>query len=271
MYWKWRSAMASCCRGKYRRSVARSLWFVCCTACVSSLLVVFLSVQCLEDHREGESIAEEMTRGSSSGRPPRRVGSREARLDLDGVLKENRLLRRIVRQLRVALGPAKAAATADDNAHRSRMLRGEADDGVRLWQERSLKFVAHAERKSPRNSVAASRDLALNCEDVARIRIGREIGRGYTKVTQHGIYKGSEVAVKSAGLDSTDVQRCVRDGRAKMAEDCLLFSRYKIMKELLLYQQLHHPNIVKVSNIVYIYDILVYLCRNIYLILLRQC
>ena len=106
---------------------------------------------------------------------------------------------------------------------------------------------------------------------MARIRIGREIGRGYTKVTQHGIYKGSEVAVKSAGLDSTDVQRCVRDGRAKMAEDCLLFSRYKIMKELLLYQQLHHPNIVKVSNIVYIYDILVYLCRNIYLILLRQC
>ena len=76
MYWKWRSAMASCCRGKYRRSVARSLLFVCCTACVSSLLVVFLSVQCLEDHREGESIAEEMTRGSSSGRPPRRVISR---------------------------------------------------------------------------------------------------------------------------------------------------------------------------------------------------
>lgn len=119
----------------------------------------------------------------------------------------------------------------------------------RFWKERSLKYITDefARKESARASVLRSQKLG--CREISQIEIKEELGRGYTKLTQRGVYNGREVAVKSVGLDSTDLHNCVKEQRAKLASDCLLFSRYKIMKELLLYQQLSHPNIVEVSNL----------------------
>lgn len=126
---------------------------------------------------------------------------------------------------------------------------------LRSWRERSLKFITgDSVRKErigktvpTRENTVAPRSTVLNCKEISKTRITEELGRGYTKLTQRGVYNGRQVAVKSVGLDSTDLHNCLKEKRAKLAADCLLFSRYKVMKELLLYQQLSHPNVVKVS------------------------
>ncbi|XP_028407704.1 extracellular tyrosine-protein kinase PKDCC-like [Dendronephthya gigantea] len=127
------------------------------------------------------------------------------------------------------------------------------------WQERSLKFIIG---ESPRfgqenlrqdtneisrvqETLGSYRDNGLGCQEISQIIVKEELGRGYTKLTQRGVYNGLDVAVKSVGLDSTDINTCVQEKRAKLRSDCLLFSRYKVMKELLLYQQLSHPNVIK--------------------------
>jgi hypothetical protein len=133
---------------------------------------------------------------------------------------------------------------------------------VRSWQERSLKYITGESPRSgqkdyerdiypSQETAALFRDTALSCREISQIEIKEELGRGYTKLTQRGVYNGRDVAVKSVGLDSTDLRNCVSEKRAKLAADCLLFSRYKVMKELLLYQQLNHPNVVKVSCSIY--------------------
>ena len=120
---------------------------------------------------------------------------------------------------------------------------------ARSWQERSLKYITgESPRKIFAQETAPSiHDAALSCKEISQIEIKEELGRGFTKLTERGVYNGRDVAVKSVALDSTDLHNCVKEKRAKVVADCLLFSRYKIMKELLLYQQLNHPNVVKVG------------------------
>ena len=132
------------------------------------------------------------------------------------------------------------------------------------WQERSLKFVIgkspRFEQENPKRdmneisrvqeTLGSHRDNGLGCKQISQIIVKDELGRGYTKLTQRGVYNGFDVAVKSVALDSTDINNCVREKRAKLRSDCLLFSRYKVVKELLLYQQLNHPNIIKVSYVI---------------------
>ena len=138
-------------------------------------------------------------------------------------------------------------------------LKGPPDRSAvlsRSWQERSLKYInSDSDRKDVMKDSLTLQDTQaflsgrlLSCSEISQIEIKEEIGRGYTKLTQHGVYNGHDVAVKSVGLDSTDYHNCIKDKRTKIASDCLLFSRYKVMKELLLYQQLNHPNIIKVSK-----------------------
>ncbi|XP_046845027.1 extracellular tyrosine-protein kinase PKDCC-like isoform X2 [Xenia sp. Carnegie-2017] len=104
-------------------------------------------------------------------------------------------------------------------------------NGVRAWQERGLSDEGLPD--------------TLGCQEISQIIIQEELGRGYTKRTQRGLYHNREVAVKSVALDSTDVHNCMKKKRTKLVSDCLLLSRYKVMKELLLYQQLKHSNVIK--------------------------
>lgn len=228
MYSRWRCGC--------RRLAVRLLWLICCTACASSLFVVFMSIQYLEDHREGSTGNTENTGSSLS------FLEQNARRGLEDILKENQDLKRTVKRLAQFSHTGRAGNVIPGGLH-------APQDRISSWQERSLKYIA-GEVQWPRSDVLSSiaDDTVLNCRDVARIHIVKEMGRGYTKITQLGVYEGVEVAVKSAGLDSNDVQRCVKEKRSKLPKDCLMFSRYKIMKELLLYQQLRHPNVAKVRK-----------------------
>lgn len=88
----------------------------------------------------------------------------------------------------------------------------------------------------------------LGCSDIKAIKVVRNIGRGYTKTVQKGLYRDIEVAIKSVRLDNEDVKRCVLHPTAnRTVEECFIFAKYKLAKEIVMLQQLRHANIVKVS------------------------
>ena len=279
-----RIAMFSRTWRRYRVLGDRLLWIGCLLACVVCFAFVFLSSYYLEDHREILACREE-NKGAQEGY--RTLIKPYATGDLDRqdpgiiqeVLAENFELKRTVNRL-ASFGPHRFAARSSDpnwlqerrrkymqdiraeNLELKRtikeLVRLSPAEHLRSWQERSLKFITgEAARKekalfptSMQNNehTGAFPETLLNCKEISKIQIKEELGRGYTKLTQRGVYNGREVAVKSVGVDSTDLHNCLKEKRAKLAADCLLFSRYKVMKELLLYQQLNHPNVVKVSR-----------------------
>lgn len=90
----------------------------------------------------------------------------------------------------------------------------------------------------------------LDCIDIKAIKIVENIGRGYTKTVQKGEHKGVEVALKSVHLDNEDIRSCVSNPAApRSIEECFIFAKYKLAKEIIMLQQLQHANIVKVSEI----------------------
>ncbi|XP_066295790.1 extracellular tyrosine-protein kinase PKDCC-like [Branchiostoma lanceolatum] len=85
----------------------------------------------------------------------------------------------------------------------------------------------------------------LSCKDIDEISIIKPLGRGYTKVVELGSYRGVEVAVKRVKSFVKDVTACKARIEWKRHHECYLFANYKIMKEILLQNQLQHPNIIK--------------------------
>ena len=92
----------------------------------------------------------------------------------------------------------------------------------------------------------------LGCKDIKAIKIVQNIGRGYTKTVQKGLYRDTEVAVKSVRLDNEDIKRCVLNSAVnRSVEECFIFAKYKLAKEIIMLQQLQHANIVRVSTTYY--------------------
>ena len=249
-------------------------------------MCVFLSLYYLEDHSDSLSCRgrenkddTESYKALLESNPPSRLDGEDPG-SIEDMLGENHELKKTMNRL-ANIGPR---GLPDRSGHldslKERMLKYMQDVNaenvqlkrtiqelanslnempgkppVGIWQERSLKYLTAeslgkvlGKSTYPARETAAIRDTTvLSCKEISQIEIKEELGRGYTKLTERGVYNGCDVAVKSVGLDSTDLHNCVKEKRAKVVADCLLFSRYKIMKELLLYQQLHHPNIVKVG------------------------
>jgi len=88
----------------------------------------------------------------------------------------------------------------------------------------------------------------LGCSEIKAIKVLRNVGRGYTKTVQKGLYRDDEVALKSVRLENEDIKRCVSHPTGKRTvEECFIFAKYKLAKEIIMLQQLRHANIVKVS------------------------
>lgn len=86
----------------------------------------------------------------------------------------------------------------------------------------------------------------LGCKEIKAIQAFGNIGRGYTKTVQKGLYKGIEVALKSAQIDSEDIKQCLKNPMVNLSvEECFIFAKYKVAKEIIMLQQLQHANIVK--------------------------
>lgn len=90
----------------------------------------------------------------------------------------------------------------------------------------------------------------LGCSDIQTITVIGNIGRGYTKTVHKGIYKGTEIALKSIQIDNEDIKRCVKNPMMNRSiDECFIFAKYKLAKEIIMLQQLQHANIVKVSKL----------------------
>ncbi|XP_076453501.1 extracellular tyrosine-protein kinase PKDCC-like [Babylonia areolata] len=92
---------------------------------------------------------------------------------------------------------------------------------------------------------------AFNCTNIAHIKLRKKIGHGVSKQTFLGEFQGRSVAVKMVTRHIHDVKTCLEhvrgnDTRAAGARSkCYTSSTLKLMKEILLAEQLSHPNIAQ--------------------------
>lgn len=114
----------------------------------------------------------------------------------------------------------------------------------RIWKEHPPNYNRTQEAKQ------SAFGQYLSCSDIKAIQILGNIGRGYTKTVQKGLYKETEVALKSVQLDNEDIRQCVKNTMTNSSVDkCFIFAKYKLAKETIMLQQLQHANIVKVRHL----------------------
>ena len=93
----------------------------------------------------------------------------------------------------------------------------------------------------------------FNCSNIPSIVVRHKIGHGVTKQVNKGIYRGDQqVAVKMVTRNQYDVITCLKklnrdDGMVSPHEKskCFIFPNMKLMKEILLLDQLNHSNLLK--------------------------
>lgn len=90
-----------------------------------------------------------------------------------------------------------------------------------------------------------------NCSNIHHITMKRKLGHGVSKQVYLGEHEGQKVAIKMVTRNALDVTSCVkkkeREGTYKPEEksQCYSFPNMKLMKEILLLEQLKHPNLIK--------------------------
>ncbi|XP_070574033.1 extracellular tyrosine-protein kinase PKDCC-like [Ptychodera flava] len=106
--------------------------------------------------------------------------------------------------------------------------------------------VHHQKQPNSTNSqpLQSGKEL-FGCSIIDRIAISRKLGTGTSKEVHLGEYKGQMVAIKRVTPNVEDVKACLRRKKFWKESDCYLYANYKIVKEILLSQQLHHQNILK--------------------------
>ena len=98
---------------------------------------------------------------------------------------------------------------------------------------------------------AQNRNLMFNCTNIHMIQLKSKIGHGVTKQTFEGDYHGLPVAVKMVTRHQSDVKTCINainisdPKSAEQRSRCFAFPTMKLMKEILLLEQLDHPGFVK--------------------------
>ncbi|ESO98861.1 hypothetical protein LOTGIDRAFT_158812 [Lottia gigantea] len=91
----------------------------------------------------------------------------------------------------------------------------------------------------------------FNCSNIHDIKIKKKIGHGVSKQTFLGDYQGQHVAVKMVTRHLRDVRECFEDLKKRKADTpqmkskCFAIPTMKLMKEILLLEQINHPNLVQ--------------------------
>ena len=91
----------------------------------------------------------------------------------------------------------------------------------------------------------------INCTNVHMIKLKSKIGHGVSKQTFEGDFQGLPVAVKMVTRHQSEVKSCISSinssdpKRAELRSRCFVFPTMKLMKEILLLEQLNHSGFVK--------------------------
>jgi protein kinase domain-containing protein len=93
--------------------------------------------------------------------------------------------------------------------------------------------------------------ILFTCENINQIELREKIGHGVTKQAFLGFYRGEKVVVKMVTRHQKEARECLgglsgseRSDSLKRAK-CFIFPTMKLMKEILLLQQLHHEGFLK--------------------------
>ncbi|KAL3848242.1 hypothetical protein ACJMK2_019111 [Sinanodonta woodiana] len=107
------------------------------------------------------------------------------------------------------------------------------------------------ERKIIKNDDILKPKYLFNCSNIHRIRLIRKIGHGVSKQAFQGEYNGIPVAIKMVTRHQSEVKSCLdqlrsaNDNNPDKRSKCYVFSTMKLMKEILLLEQLDHPGFIK--------------------------
>ncbi|KAK9508094.1 hypothetical protein O3M35_007831 [Rhynocoris fuscipes] len=89
-------------------------------------------------------------------------------------------------------------------------------------------------------------EVLVNCTTLEELTDLEWIASGWTKAVYKGRLRGREIAVKTVNLDGHDIETCLsRPERPSLAR-CYRRASAKILRELILLQELDHPNVIKV-------------------------
>lgn len=100
------------------------------------------------------------------------------------------------------------------------------------------------------NAVSNPRHI-INCSNIHEVNLQSKIGHGVSKQTFKAVFRGKHVAVKMVTRHQSEVKTCIErinDSHPKKDElrsRCFVFPTMKLMKEILLLEQLNHPGFVK--------------------------
>ena len=100
----------------------------------------------------------------------------------------------------------------------------------------------------------------FNCSNIDKIKIKHKLGHGVTKQVYLGIFGDEQVAVKMVTRNVIDVTSCLKSMHREDEDHaghtdpnqtegdkrkCFVFPNMKLMKEILIMEQVYHPNLMK--------------------------
>lgn len=141
---------------------------------------------------------------------------------------------------------SKQITNEENNILLARNVKLQPKDKRRILQQY---FELKTGEQDLRNSKENKRptEVYFGCKDIRDTQILDEVGHGYTKSVQKGLINGKLYAVKSVLERSKDFQHCLNNGANYSQDHCFNLVKYKLAKEIILLQQLKHPNIIKVG------------------------
>ncbi|CAH1406426.1 unnamed protein product [Nezara viridula] len=100
-----------------------------------------------------------------------------------------------------------------------------------------------APEQPPRSS---GQHQLLNCTSLEEVTDLEWVASGWTKAVYRGRLRGRDIAVKTVNLDGHDIESCLARPEAPSLARCYRRTSAKILRELILLQELDHPNVIKV-------------------------
>ena len=95
---------------------------------------------------------------------------------------------------------------------------------------------------------AATPPPILNCTSLEEVTDLEWVASGWTKAVYRGRLRGRDIAVKTVNLDGHDIESCLARPEGPSLGRCYRRTSAKILRELILLQELDHPNVIKVRR-----------------------
>lgn len=110
----------------------------------------------------------------------------------------------------------------------------------------ALKDRNYKRKSLERNNVKPK--YSYNCSNIHKISLKQKVGHGVTKQVFLGVYQQKSIAVKMVTRHQKDVRNCrenLQTNETDKRRQCFIFPNMKLMKEILLLEQMDHPGLIE--------------------------